>query len=103
MEAIQEIDGHTYLLDGSKLLAYIRQGETIADYFDQPLRFDRRRRNFQRVSTDLFKKPIQDTRITVQGSRGNIYYVDAQAQTCTCPGYTFQGNCKHIKTLTEAA
>jgi hypothetical protein len=103
MEAIQEIGGHTYLLDGTKLLAYIRQGETSADYFDQPLRFDRRRRNFQRVSTDLFKKPVQDTRIAVTGSRGNIYYVDVSAQTCTCPGYTFQGHCKHVKTLTQAA
>ena len=35
--------------------------------------------------------------IEVQGSKGNVYHVDTIKTTCTCPGYTFRGNCKHVK------
>ena len=33
--------------------------------------------------------------ITVQGSNGNVYTIDDGK--CSCPGYTFRGNCKHVK------
>jgi len=37
--------------------------------------------------------------IEVKGSKGETYTVDPEAQTCTCPGYTFRGTCKHVKEL----
>lgn len=102
MDAIQERGGHTYLVDGTKLLAYIRAGSAKADYFSQPLRFDRRGRKFDRVSVKLFKVQVQDHRVRVEGSKGNVYYVDVAEQTCTCPGYTYHGTCKHIKAINNA-
>lgn len=102
MEAIQEVGGHIYLVDGTKLLAYVKVGSVKADYFEHPLRFDRRGRKFVRVDTAVFKQPKADHRVKVEGSRGNVYYVDKAEQTCTCPGYTYRGNCKHIKEVTNA-
>lgn len=101
MEAIQEVGGHTYLVDGTKLLAYVKNGSIKAEYFSQPLRFDRRGRKFVRVQSEMFKKPKTDTRVQVQGSKGSVYYVDLAEQTCTCPGFTYHGNCKHLKSVNE--
>lgn len=102
MEAIQEIGGHIYLVDGTKLLAYVKNGSFAAEYFEQPLRFDRRGRKFVRVQSDIFKKPKADPRIRVQGSKGNVYFVDTVEKTCTCQGFVFRNNCKHIKDIDHA-
>jgi len=34
--------------------------------------------------------------IEVAGSKGSVYYLDIGQGTCTCPGFTFRGACKHI-------
>jgi hypothetical protein len=104
MEAIKEttvwkegnVPNHTYLLDGSHLVAYIKQGETAPFYFSKPIKnFDRRGRTFVKADTKLFKAPKSSLR-EVAGSKGATYYVDDEAKTCTCPGFTFRGTCKHI-------
>lgn len=101
MEALQEHEGHIYLVDGTKLLAYIPLGTDAPRYFDHPLRFDRRRRKFDKVTIGMFKKYVADHRTKVTGSRGNTYYVDQRAGTCTCPGFVYHGACKHIRALQE--
>jgi hypothetical protein len=88
---------HTYLLDGSNLVAYIKKGDTKPFYFKNPIKnFDKRGRTFIKGDRKLFKLKSPSQTIAVSGSKGNTYYVDPEAKTCTCPGFTFRGACKHI-------
>jgi hypothetical protein len=89
---------HTYLLDGNSLVAYIKQGETVPFYFKNPIKgFDQRRRTFEVLKKNPFKAEAKTELIKVAGSKGAVYHVDAEAKTCTCPGFQFRGDCKHIK------
>jgi hypothetical protein len=103
MEALRETTGgqfhpHTYLLDGTKLVAYIKATETVPFYFKNPIKgFDKRGRKFDTVPTTPFKQLKKESNeITVQGSKGNVYTVNLDEKTCTCPGFTFRGSCKHL-------
>lgn len=102
MEALRETTGglfpaHVYLLDGNKLVSYIKKGETEPFYFKNPIKgFDKRGRKFESVTPNPFKVKTQSNLITVKGSKGNEYIVDPEARTCTCPGFTFRGACKHV-------
>lgn len=89
---------HVYLLDSDKMLAYIPHGKGRPQFFKNPIRFDRRGRKFVEVDTKVFGKipGFETVTIRVQGSKGNVYEVDPEAKTCTCPGFTFRGACKHI-------
>jgi len=103
MEALRETTGgqfpaHTYLLDGTTLVAYIKKGETKPFYFKNGIKgFDKRGRKFEVVKPNPFKEQKNEsTRIAVTGSKGQVYYVDPEAKTCTCPGFTYRGACKHM-------
>lgn len=108
MEAVQEITqwatntaNHCYLLDGNRLVAYIKQGTDQPYYFTQPIMgFDRRGRKFKTVTPNPFDLPPQSPNtVTVQGSGGRVYTVNTEQASCTCPGYQFRGHCRHIKEL----
>jgi hypothetical protein len=102
MEALMETTGgafhpHTYLLDGTTLVAYIRAGETEPFYFKSGIKhFDKRGRKFVVADKKLFKARVKSNLLEIKGSKGNSYWVDQDAKTCTCPGFTFRGACKHI-------
>jgi hypothetical protein len=103
MEALRETTGgafhpHTYLLDGTQLVAYIKSSETTPFYFKKPIKgFDKRGRKFEAVWPNPFPVKTQSNLIKVKGSNGNEYTVDPSAKTCTCPGYTFRGQCRHLE------
>ena len=108
MEAVVEttvwndsnLANHTYLLDGTKMVAYIKVGSTTPFYFKNPITIDKRGRKFAPVKPNPFKAVKEkSTIIKVSGSKGNIYSIDIVDKTCNCPGYTFRGTCKHIKEL----
>jgi hypothetical protein len=107
MEALRETTdwatpNHTYLLDGTTLVAYIKQGETVPFYFSKGIKhFDKRGRKFEKASTSLFESHVESAVIEVMGSKGAVYYVDPEASTCTCPGFTFRGKCKHTDVLVD--
>jgi hypothetical protein len=92
---------HTYLLDGNTLHAYIRSGTDSPYYFKSPIKgFDKRARKFVAVEPNPFAVPVvADHVITVAGSKGQTYTIDTSAGTCTCPGYTYRGACKHVKAM----
>lgn len=104
MEALRETTGgqfppHVYLLDSTKLVAYIKSGTEEPFYFKNPIRgFDRRGRKFATVTPNPFEVKATP-RIEVQGSKGQVYYINTDDHSCTCPGYTFRGECRHIKEL----
>ena len=91
---------HKYLLDGAKVLAYIKQGSTTPFYFKTPLTIDKRGRRFAPLKSNPFKVKEKVTVIKVSGSKGQVYSIDTEDKTCTCPGYTFRGACKHLTELT---
>jgi hypothetical protein len=106
MEALRETTGglfhpHTYLLDGTTLVAYIKAGETEPFYFKSGIKnFDKRGRKFEKADSKQFKSKAKTQLIEVKGSKGSSYWVDPEAKTCTCPGYTFRGACKHVQDIT---
>lgn len=105
MEAVVETTNwsypnHTYLLDGTNLVAYIPTGGRPV-YFKHPIKqFDRRGRTFKRADIKLFRA-VKSNLIEVTGSKGNTYFVDPEARTCTCTGFTYHGKCKHLATIPE--
>lgn len=92
---------HTYLLDGDKLVAYIRYGTAEARYFTSPIRgFSKSGRKFVSASLDQFEFPTQVSSVReVVGSKGDVYIINLDELTCTCPGYSYRGACKHTKQL----
>ena len=110
MEAIVETTGglfpaHTYLIDGNNLVAYIKVNTTEPYYFKQPIKgFDKRGRKFARTSSSAFTLQVEPAVAlkAIQGSKGSVYYVNESEGTCTCPGYTYRGTCKHITELLSA-
>jgi hypothetical protein len=103
MKAYQEITdwttpNHTYLLDGNTLVAYIMQDQTDPFYFKNPIKgFDKRGRKFIELDDNPFEVTVQSTLREIQGSKGNSYFVNDSEGTCTCPGFTFRGKCKHVE------
>jgi hypothetical protein len=100
MEALVETTGgafpaHTYLLDSTNLVAYVKKGETTPFYFKNPIKgFDKRGRKFAPGNITLFTVKKESNARTVIGSSGQTYTVTAES--CSCPGYTYRGTCKHL-------
>ena len=100
MQALRETTGgqfpaHVYLLDGNNLIAYVKQGETTAFYFKNPIKgFDKRGRKFEEVSPNPFKQQKETHAKTVIGSSGQTYTVTEDS--CSCAGFTYRGRCKHM-------
>ena len=104
---------HVYLMDGDKVYAYSKWGESEPQYMKTFLRVDRRGRKFEEVKKNTWKfdltiageaeeahKPTGQI-WQVQGSKGNQYFVNLNAGhwSCTCPGHGFRGRCRHVDEL----
>lgn len=89
---------HTYYVEGTKLVAYIREGTTTPVVFATPMRFDKRGRSF-RVLRGPKLRAHKPATVKVQGSKGAVYEVLFEGNTpvsCSCPGFTYRGQCKHL-------
>lgn len=61
--------------------------------FKNPMKqFSKARRKFEKIGER--EEELAPGVITVQGSNGKVYTIDDGK--CSCPGFTFRGNCKHI-------
>ena len=86
-------------MDGSKAVAYIKWGTGPAEFFKSPITLDKRGRKFETLKKNPFKvvdKLAESHIIKVQGSKGETYSVNTQENTCSCPGFTYRGTCKHV-------
>ena len=95
---------HDYLLDGDRVVAYRPWGTGEVIRCSGKLKIDRRGRKFERLEPNPFESLQQPEKkepvvLEVKGSKGNSYFVNVEEKTCTCPGFTFRGDCKHIKEL----
>jgi len=97
----------TYLLNDSKtkLYAYVSPGSGTPKQFKNPIKIDTRGRKFVESSTQykIVTQEESEGRVwEVAGSKGNVYKVtEANGYlSCTCSGFRFRGDCKHVKGLT---
>lgn len=94
------LPNHTYLMNGDKVVAYKPWHDDPVQHLKGTYRLDKRRRKFQEqpyVASDWGVEVVEQKKtITVAGSKGNTYEVDPEENTCTCPGFTFRGSCKHL-------
>ena len=66
----------------------------LLNFFKDPIKqFSKARRKFKKIGerTEEFASDV----IVVKGSKGNTYTIEDGK--CSCPGFTFRGNCKHVK------
>lgn len=96
-----------YLLNDSKtkMYAYVAPGQKKAKVFKAPLGIDTRGRSFTvvqgRFGVDVKEPVTENPRWTVTGSKGDQYTVEKTENgfTCSCSGFKFRGNCKHVKEI----
>jgi len=94
-----------YLLDDgkSKMYAFRPFGTGAIKVFRNPIRIDLRGRKFA-INSVQFKTEFTEPEgcvFTVTGSKGDTYTVNEVrgSWSCTCSGFRFRGECKHIKEL----
>ena len=96
-----------YLLDDSKskMYAFKPGGKGAIKTFQHPIRIDVRGRKFV-INPVQFKTRLQEEEpegrvFTVTGSKGDVYRVSEHngSWSCTCSGFRFRGDCKHIKSV----
>lgn len=95
---------HVYFMDDSKskMFAYVKFGQGSPFKFKNPIRIDTRGRKFREVPNtwgfDIKEEPVGRT-WQVVGSKGDVYTVteDNGNRACSCSGFKFRGNCKHVQ------
>lgn len=96
-----------YLLsdDKTKMYGYVAPGANAVKQFKNFIRLDTRGRKFVAVKNTFgFKMPNEVTenpRWEVTGSKGDKYIVEKSENglSCTCSGFRFRGDCKHVKQI----
>lgn len=96
---------HIYVFDDSlsHAIAYVPEGSRTVKKFRAPLSIDRRGRKFRELEDDVVETPRSNV-WRVPGSRGEDHTVTLTAgnYSCTCPGFTYRGYCKHVAEIQQA-
>ena len=92
-----KVNNGVYHINGAgKLIAYQRNKDSEVQVLNVPSnQFSKSRRKFIKIGERA--EELASHIVKVEGSKGNVYLVDTEKMTCTCPGFTFRGTCKHIK------
>jgi SWIM zinc finger len=92
-----KMPNHSYMLDDAGIAIGMRKfsaGEVVK--FRTPIILDRRGRTFKLVDDLGPDTPVSNNIVEVAGSGSNVYTVDLDKKQCSCPGFSFRGDCKHI-------
>jgi hypothetical protein len=100
---------HTYLLDGTKIIAYAKSSDNSVQVLRTQIKIDKRYRTFVKTKhfglQNLIKStPAKsNTRVFKVQSKTKEYFVELSDYnyTCTCTGFNFRGKCKHITAVVE--
>jgi hypothetical protein len=91
-------NGFYHINGQTQLVAYQPPGGDLK-VFNKPMKnFSKSRRKFVKVGDYQEKGSLGG--IAVKGSNGNTYYVTNGK--CSCKGFTFRGDCKHLKEVNVA-
>lgn len=96
-----------YLLDDSKtkMYAFKPRGTGEIKVFKNAIKIETRGRKFVvnpvQFKTELKAEEPEGRVIEVKGSKGDIYKVTELNGnfSCTCSGFRFRGDCKHVKSV----
>jgi hypothetical protein len=100
-----KIANGVYLFDNAKekMYAYVAPGTGVVKTFKHPIRISTKGRKFKVVdNTYNYTIPeefAENPRWEVAGSKGVTYFVEKtnNGLTCTCSGFKFRAECKHVK------
>ena len=100
---------HTYLLDGTKIIAYAKSSDNSIQVLRTQIKIDKRYRTFIKAKhfglQNLIKStPTKsNTRVFKVKSKEKEYFVELSDYnyTCTCTGFNFRGKCKHIDVVAK--
>ena len=92
-----KMPNHSYMLNDAIIAVGMRKfsaGEVVR--FRTPLRLDVRGRTFRLVDDLGSDDPVSSNIVEVAGSGNNVYSVDLDRKQCSCTGFKYRGDCKHI-------
>jgi len=100
---------HTYLLDGTKIVAYAKYSDNTVQVLKSQIKIDKRYRTFIKTKHSGLEKlikntiPKSNTRVFKVQSKTKEYFVELfdYNYSCTCTGFNFRGKCKHIDAVAK--
>jgi hypothetical protein len=85
------------------MYGYIKAGTEEVTVVKKAYNFDARRRTFVEVKElgEIDLDTVKGETWNFTGSKGETYIVQKTDNMlkCSCPGYTYRGDCKHIKEI----
>jgi len=89
-------NGIYHVNSAGKLVAYQANAKEPLQILNVPsTQFSKSRRKFKKIGER--PEELDANIVEVKGSTGKTYIIDLDKKTCTCPGFTYRGNCKHVK------
>ena len=91
-------NGIYHVNSAGKLVAYQPNKKSEVQVLNVPsTQFSKSRRKFIKIGER--EEELASHIKKIIGSKGNVYLLDTEKKTCTCPGFTYRGNCKHVKEI----
>jgi len=89
-----KVNNGIYHINGAgSLVAYQPNADAELQVLKSPSKqFSKSRRKFTKIGERA--EELDSSAVTVQGSNGKTYIIEDGK--CSCPGYTYRGNCKHV-------